>query len=110
MEQFELGLYDRDTVLSNIVLSNIVYDTFSLDTIVKEQPLQDRRPPKSNPEPELETSSESDAKSTREGTDDSAIELVSVSLPRMAIASSRDTAANNSRIIIRLKPTSTQNF
>ena len=90
MEQFELGLYDSDIVLSNIV--------FSLDTIVKEQPLQDRRPPKSNPEPELETSSESDAKSTREGTDDSAIELVSVSLSRTAIASSRDTAANNSGI------------
>ena len=55
MEQFELGLYDSDTVLSNIV-----YDTFSLDTTVEDQPLQDWCPLESNPEPELETSSESE--------------------------------------------------
>ena len=45
-------IYDSD-----IVLSNIVYT-------VEDQPLQDGRPLESKSEPELETSSECDAKST----------------------------------------------
>jgi len=87
-DYFELELYDSDTALSNIV-----YNTFSLHAI-EDRPFRDWCQ-LFDSKPESETTSESDAQNTsnyEEGTDDSAIELVSVSLPHkskeMATASS----------------------